>query len=197
MLILVEDRWLIHVKPNVEQLVSSFKLVVAVKTLPVLSAFGAVGVNPDALSRPALTLEGFEVVATDPKPLIFFLFKFLTFMVDKVLAHRSDMRVCDYHESSACIAHCFLHIVQVGLLEQVVVKSEGGLLPVVLNVKPKYIQREPVGVELVTSRGDAISVNLCPFRVMEAKALKRRQWCMSCDCGDVFQQLLWLSEARC
>jgi hypothetical protein len=149
----IENRRLVHVQPDVEDVSGPFEGGVVVETSPVLPGARINEVNPCALSGPAVPVHDLVVPIFHeyihelfPDPLLVHI---EAVPEDVVVVVLLDVGVCDDHQLPGALVNCLDHVSHIVIVELVPVKCKVTIPICVGNIHPEYIHWEPVLLKLL------------------------------------------------
>lgn len=99
---IIKNWRLIHIYPIVKVLISKLKLIEWVKSFPIVGSFIIKKINPDTVTRPALTFERYEIIVPYENSFHVIIFmidannNFIAFSEDKVVIIHFNMWISDY-----------------------------------------------------------------------------------------------------
>jgi len=198
---LLEHRRLIHVNPEVVQIVCVVEGTRLHPLLPELLRVFIEKVNPKRLARPTLPNERLSIQAlyenTGHVSIVLRLNLGWLLVVSTVLLHSRgidlvvgvllDVRVSYHHQAAATPFNLRVHYLHLVTRKGVLVPREVLLLIGVFNVHPEHVYLEPMNIKQFVALPHNLSRRLFPLGEMEAQTESRRKVSIP---GDIRQALL-------
>lgn len=155
MRVCAENSGLIHIIPETVHIVAALENIIVEKAAPEVLGIGVQEIDPDGVSRPAVTLERLWAVCIltnenvrKVASRLLLVLHFDALRVDEIVIRYLDMRVDNHNDATTLLLNLSVHLLNLSVGEvlrvklEVFVASGVAVLLSPLNIGPEHIDRE-------------------------------------------------------